>query len=147
MTWKGPCPVSLGLRSGLSVPEDHVLVFAQGMAKEEALDSAAGCTSMTQESCEMKAWEAAPGSGLRNPGQSLQTEQVSTQQGRATVNSNAEDTSKHWLVNKSHLLFSLPAPAGRLTPTDPRECTLGTPGHIREVPFDGDTALLVYINM
>lgn len=69
MTWEGPCSVSLGLRPGLSVHGDHVLVFAEGLAKAEALDSTAGRTSRIQESCELSAWEAAPGGGLRNRGQ------------------------------------------------------------------------------
>lgn len=50
ITWEDPCLVSLGLRPGLSVHGDHVLVFAEGLAKAEALDSTAGRISRIQES-------------------------------------------------------------------------------------------------
>lgn len=59
MTWKGLRPLFLRLRPGLSLHGNHMLVSAQGMAEEEALDPAAGCISMIPESFELRAWKEA----------------------------------------------------------------------------------------
>lgn len=42
MDWKGPRLLFLGLRPGLSLHGDYMLVSAQGMAEEKALGRAAG---------------------------------------------------------------------------------------------------------
>lgn len=83
-----------------------MLVSAQGMAEEKALGPTAGCIRVIPESFELGAWHVVPGGGLRDPGK-VSTKRASTLHGRP-FNSTTEGALKHWLVNKSHLLFSLP---------------------------------------
>lgn len=85
MSWKGPCPLLLGLKLGLHLHGDHMLGPAQGMAEEKVLDPAVGCISVIQDSLERGAWNVAPRwwPALGIQARSLQKEQVSTQQGRA----------------------------------------------------------------